>query len=104
MKNLELYEQASKRTIILKSKQGRTITFDVEFGKIENIENHSGIRFPYHEGTHYNMNIETWCCNNGFTMNGEDMCPEKKVFGMRPKDIPVGHELRSIFPNKFRKR
>ena len=36
-------------------------------------------------------------------MDGKDMCPEEKIFGMRTKDIPKGHELRSLYPNKFRK-
>jgi len=36
-------------------------------------------------------------------MDGKDMCPEPKIFGMRAKDIPQGHPLRSIYPGKFRK-
>jgi hypothetical protein len=51
----------------------------------------------------YTRSIETWACNNGFKIDGKDPCPEKKIFGIRAKDIPQGHELRMLFPNKFRK-
>jgi len=104
MKHLELYESHGDRTIVLESAQKRTITFDVVLGRIKNIVNNSGVRFSFPEGSHYNRNIEIWCCNNGFTMDGKDMCPEPKIFGMRASDIPKGHELRTIFPGKFRKR
>jgi hypothetical protein len=103
MKHLELYESYGDRTVVLESRQKRTITFDVVLGKITNLVNESGVRFPYPEGSRYNMNIETWCCNNGFTMDGKDMCPEPKVFGVRASQIPKGDPLRSIFPSKFRK-
>jgi hypothetical protein len=48
------------------------------------------------------MGMKTWACNNGFKWNGEDPCPEEKLFGIRKKDIPQGHELRMMFPHKFR--
>ena len=35
-------------------------------------------------------------------MDGKDTCPEKKIMGMRASDIPKGHELRHIFPHKFK--
>ena len=43
-----------------------------------------------------------WACNNLFLIDGKDTCPEKKVFGIRASDIPQGHELRKIYPNKFK--
>ena len=104
MKHLELYEQLENRNVVLKSRQERTIKFKVMDGKISNIVNNSGVRFPFDEGEYYNMTIEIWCCNNGFTMNGKDMCPEPKIFGVRVKDVPQGHEWRSIWPGKFKKR
>ena len=103
MKNLQIFESFSKRSIVLESRQKRKITFDVEGGKIQNIVNESGVRFPYHVGEHYNRNIENWCCNNGFTMNGEDMCPEEKLFGVKVSQYPKGSPERLIFPKKFRK-
>ena len=86
----------------LKSIQNRLITFDVIDGKITNIVNNSGVNFPYKNNSHYNRGIETWCSNNNFLMDGKDMSPEKKIFGMRTKDIPKGDPLRMLFPNKFR--
>ena len=103
MNHLQLFEQFGNRSVELKSRQGRKIEFKVQDGKIHDLINESGIRFPFPEGSPYNRSIEIWCCSNGFLLNGEDMCPEKKVFGIRQKDIPMGHELRTIYPGKFRK-
>ena len=51
--------------------------------------------------------MKQWACKNGFLYNGEDPCPprkiEKKVFGIRQKDIPREDMIRHVFPNKFRK-
>ena len=66
------------------------------------IENLNNIRFPYVVGQTLNMGHTTWACNNGYLVNNEDPCPEKKIFGMRAKDIPQGHPLRHIYPGKFR--
>lgn len=104
MKHLEIYESHGDRTIVLESRQKRTITFDVVLGKIKNLVNNSGVRFPFSEGANYNGRIEIWCCNNGFTMDGNDMCPEQKVFGVKASDIPKNDPLRFIYPGKFRKR
>jgi hypothetical protein len=35
-------------------------------------------------------------------MDGKDMS-EKKVMGIKVSDIPLGHELRALYPGKFRK-
>lgn len=43
-----------------------------------------------------------WVCNNNFLVDGEDTCPDKRIFGMRAKDIPAGHEIRMMYPNKFK--
>ena len=104
MKHLRIYEAYSDlQTFKLTSRQGRDLTFTVKAGRVESIENNSGVRFPYSVGQPYNVSFKTWACNNGFKWNGEDPCPEQKIFGMRAKDIPMGHELRMIFPQKFRK-
>lgn len=103
MRIIHIFENFRMSKVTLTSKQNKNITFDVVDGKITNIVNNSGIRFPYNEGTFYNSGIKNWCCNNGFTIDGEDACGEKKVFGIRQKDIPQGHELRRLFPNKFKK-
>jgi len=70
-------------------------------GRITNIENETGIRFPFSVGQLLQRNVEVWACNNNFLMDGKDTCPEKKIFGVRSKDVPQGHEWRHIFPNKF---
>jgi hypothetical protein len=71
-------------------------------GRIINIENETGIRFPFSVGQILNRTAEVWACNNNFLMDGKDTCPEKKIFGVRASDVPQGHEWRHIFPNKFK--
>ncbi len=71
-------------------------------GKIVEIENSFNINFPFKVGQVLNMNHEVWACNNNYLVNDRDTCPEEKIFGMRKSDIPQGHELRMLFPGKFR--
>ena len=71
-------------------------------GRIVNIENGTGMRFPFSVGQILNRTAEVWACNNNFLMDGKDTCPEKKIFGVRAKDVPQGHEWRHIFPHKFK--
>jgi hypothetical protein len=71
-------------------------------GRITNIENETGIRFPFSVGQLLNRTAEVWACNNNFLMDGQDTCPEKKIFGVKTSDVPQGHEWRHIFPNKFK--
>jgi len=72
-------------------------------GKISKIEGLNGrIRFPFSVGQRLSRNIETWACNNNFLIDGNDPCPEQKIFGVKVSDVPMGHEWRTIFPNKFR--
>jgi hypothetical protein len=70
-------------------------------GRITGIENETGIRFPFSVGQLLQRNVEVWACNNNFLMDGKDTCPEKKIFGVKTKDVPQGHEWRHIFPHKF---
>lgn len=72
-------------------------------GRIGAIDNPQRVRFPFVLGQIMSRNIETWACNNNFLINGEDPCPEQKVFGIKASQIPQGHELRRLFPNKFKK-
>jgi hypothetical protein len=78
-----------------------TIQLDTK-RRISEIENETGIRFPFVVGQPLSRNIEVWACNNNFLMDGKDTCPEKKIFGVRSSDVPQGHEWRHIFPNKFK--
>jgi hypothetical protein len=103
IKNIVFESSRYERDVVLTSRQGRDILVKVMGGKITSIENNSGIRFPYSIGQHWNRSIETWACTNKFKIDGEDPCPEEKIFGIRKKDIPMGHELRMMYPSKFRK-
>lgn len=78
-----------------------TVTMTLD-GRIVDIDNLANMRFPFSEGQILNMSHETWACNNNFTVNGKDTCPEEKIFGIRKKDIPQGHELRMLYPGKFK--
>jgi hypothetical protein len=91
-----------KVELVSKRNSSLSITFDVIDSRIQNIINNANIRFPYVEGRPFNRDIETWCCNNNFLLDGKDTCPEEKIFGIRKKDIPQGHPLRTIYLNKFR--
>lgn len=101
---LEEYESFMKKTIIFMSKKNNNLTIKViiEGGRISSIENDANIRFPFSVGQLLSRNVEVWACNNNFYMDGKDTCPEKKVFGIRTSDIPHGHELRHLYPNKFK--
>jgi hypothetical protein len=104
MKHLKIYENfGNTKEMILVSRQKREIKVSIEGGRIISIDNQSGIRFPWEVGQSANRSIETWACNNGFTINGKDPCPEEKIFGVKTSQVPQGHEWRMLFPNKFRK-
>ena len=51
----------------------------------------------------WNRTIETWASNNNFLIDGKDFSPKKKVMGINVSDIPQGHELRMMYPSKFKK-
>jgi hypothetical protein len=98
-------EEFGKDEIIFTGKRNPRLTIVVKISpdrRISEIENKTGIRFPFVVGQPLNRNIEVWACNNNFLMDGQDTCPEKKVFGVRASDVPKGHEWRHIFPNKFK--
>lgn len=103
MKNLLLFESFGQRQIILTSRQGREIRVNLQGYTIKDIVNNAQINFPFQPGQTWTRSVETWACNNKFLIDGEDPCPEEKIFGIRKKDIPQGHELRLLFPHKFRK-
>lgn len=71
-------------------------------GRITNIENETGFRFPFSVGQLLNRTAEVWACNNNFLMDGKDTCPKKKIFGVKTSDVPQGHEWRHIFSHKFK--
>ncbi len=106
-KYIALFENWSSRKdiVTLTSRQGRKIIVTFEHGTIQEISNESGIVFPYVTGQPFTIWMKGWACRNGFTWNGEDPCDsgEEKIFGIKKKFIPKGHEWRQIFPGKFKK-
>lgn len=91
------------RTIVLTSRHRRTITIVVEGGIIKSVDNQSGVRFPFVEGQPYNRSVETWAETNNFLFDGRDLEKEnRKIYGIRIKDVPQGHLLRMLHPEKFR--
>lgn len=96
-------ENFGERIRVLKSKRtNREITVKIQDGRISEVDNEAGVRFPFEVGSFWNRNVEVWACNNHFYLDGKDTCPEQKVFGVRASDVPQGHEWRTLFPNKFR--
>lgn len=96
-------ESHAEQVRVLKSKRtSREIAVKVQGGRIVEVENESGVKFPFDVGSMWNRSIEVWACNNNFYLDGKDTCPEEKVFGVRKSDVPQGHEWRTLFPNKFR--
>lgn len=104
MLNIMSFNESVKKEIIFKNKRNPNLIIRVQKlpnGRIESIENKSNFRFPFKVGQLINRNIENWACNNNFYIDGKDPCGEKKIFGVRTKDVSKGHEWRHIFPNKF---
>jgi hypothetical protein len=97
---------SGQKIVVFSKKVNPQVTITVKTypnGQITDIENEYEVRFPYSVGQVLNMGHRTWACSNGYMVNDEDPCGEKKIFGMRASDIPPGHELRTLFPHKFRK-
>ena len=106
MKYLKSFNEELSNEIVLKSKRNSKveITLLVEGGRILDIINRTNQRFPFQKGNLFNIHaLNNWACNNNFTLNDKDTCPEKKVFGIKTSDIPKGHELRMLYPSKFKK-
>lgn len=106
MKYLKSFNESASNEITLKSKRNSKMMINlvIDGGRIIDIVNKSNHRFPFQKGNIFNINaLNTWACNNNFTVNDKDTCPEKKVLGIKTSDIPKGHELRMLYPSKFKK-
>jgi len=105
MKYLKKFNESNEIEIEIRftHKLNRNLDFSVykSDGRITRIDD-CHIRFPFSVGQMISRNIEVWACNNNFMIDGEDTCPEKKVFGIKVSDIPQGHEFRMLYPNKFK--
>ena len=106
MKHLKSFNESyQEKEIVFTNKNNSNLVIMIKKapdGKITAIVNKANVRFPFQIGQSFTQNINTWACNNNFLIDGEDPCPEKKVFGIRTKDIPKGHELRMMYPSKFK--
>jgi hypothetical protein len=108
MENIFLFEEFSLRNPgtremhLVSKDMRRKITMIIQDGRIKEIRNEGVVGFPFKEGQMLHRNIYNWCCNNHFTIDGEDPCPEEKIYGIRKSDIPHGHPLRMVYPSKFR--
>jgi hypothetical protein len=97
-------ESIYEREVVFTNKRNPRLVITVKKspdGRITEIKNESGMRFPFSVGQLLQRNVEVWACNNNFLMDGKDTCPEKKIFGVKTKDVPQGHEWRHIYRNKF---
>lgn len=97
---------SGQKIVVFKKKVNPQVTITVKTypnGQITDIENEYEVRFPYSVGQILNMGHRTWACSNGYMVNDQDPCGEEKIFGIRTKDIPLGHEFRHLYPNKFRR-
>jgi hypothetical protein len=97
-------ESIYEREVVFTNKRNPRLVITIKKnpdGRIIEIENETGMRFPFSVGQILNRTAEVWACNNNFLMDGKDTCPDKKIFGVKTKDVPQGHEWRHIFPNKF---
>lgn len=93
------------REIVFKNKRNPNLIITIIVGldhRIKEISNPRGVYFPFKVGQILNMNHKVWACNNNYHIDGQDACGEKKVMGIRVSDIPAGHPLRYIYPNKFK--
>lgn len=99
----QTYESYGVQEIVLTSRHGREIKFIVKNGRFSQIDNQAGIKFPFSVGQIFTRSVETWAENNHFLWNGKDIEKDnRKIFGVRTKDVPMGHEWRLLFPGKFR--
>lgn len=98
-------EVNENRTIVFQKEINPAIKITIKVGRdgrISDIDNLHKIRFPYVKGQPFNRGLETWASVNGFLMDGKNVGPEKKIFGVKASDYPAGHPVRIMYPNKFR--
>jgi hypothetical protein len=105
MKHLKAFNESKEIEVVLKNTRNPNIVIKLvkSLNRIVSIENKTNFRFPFKVGQTINRGLETWASNNNFLIDGKDYSPEEKIFGIRKKDIPMGHDLRMLYPSKFKK-
>ena len=76
MKHLKNFnESIYEREVVFTNKRNPRLVITIKKspdGRITNIENETGIRFPFSIGQLLQRNVEVWACNNNFSMDGKD--------------------------------
>lgn len=106
MKHIKIFEEFREKVVTFTNKRNPRLVIKVTKtpdGRITDIDNPNGIRFCFSVGQLFNRTAEIWASNNNYLMDGQDMTPEEKIMGIKVSDIPPGHELRRLYPHKFRK-
>lgn len=105
MKYLKPFNESKEVEVVLRHTRNPNIVITLvkSMNRIIYIENKSNYRFPYRVGELINRGLETWASNNNFLIDDKDYSADKKVMGIRTKDIPMGHDLRMLYPSKFKK-
>ena len=99
---IQLYESWSREEELTLTSRFGKIVLTIRHGKIESILNKTRLDFPFVVGHPVQLPfIKAWANRTGFKIEGEST-PDKKVFGIKTRDIPMGHELRRVYPNRFR--
>lgn len=105
MQHVKLFESWLREEEIVLTKGRVEIRILTRHGKIEEIVNEDGVSVPFFIGQPVTVFMKGWACNHGYMWNGKSACQEgdEKVFGIKKKWIPQGHELRRMYPSKFRR-
>lgn len=90
----------TERVITLTKKVNPSVTITIKTmpdGTVTSIDAPQGIRPPnFSVGQRINRGLETWCCTNGYLLNGKDTCAEEKIFGIPRKYAEQDPRLRSF--------
>jgi len=106
MKHIKIFEEFKEKVVTFTNKRNPRLVIKVTKGpdgRITDIDNPTGTRFCFSVGQLFNRTAEVWASNNNFLIDGKDTTPEEKIMGIKVSDIPPGHELRMLYPHKFRK-
>jgi hypothetical protein len=79
MKHIALFENWKREEkITLTSRQGKEITVEVVNGQIVEIENETGIPFPFFTGQPVTVFMKGWASDHNFKWKVEDPCDPGK--------------------------
>jgi hypothetical protein len=100
--HVKLFESWLREEEIVLTRGRAEIRILTRHGKIEEIVNDDRVPIPFFIGQPVTVFLRGWACSQNYKWNGKSACPdEEKVFGIKKKWIPQGHELRRMYPSKF---